>query len=81
MHEGDDIAVSINGSVLTPDSVKGTTLQSEGDASSGVGLWEGIIPPGSLLFGTNVIEWELRERGSATARAIGVGEFEIVVEP
>ncbi|MCK5573676.1 MAG: hypothetical protein KAJ12_12985, partial [Bacteroidetes bacterium] len=81
MRETDDIVVRVNGCIMTPDTVKSKTIQSEGNPDCDVRIWESAIAMPPLQLGDNAIQWELIKRESDNRKAIAVGEFEIVIDP
>ena len=81
MHETDEIVVRINGCRVTPDTIEGRTVQSEGNPDLAVRFWESGITVPPLELGENVIQWTLTKRETDTGKGISVGEFEIVIVP
>ncbi len=81
MSENENIIVRVNGSIVSPETLRSKSAQPGSTAGSDVRVWESVILSPPLRTGDNIIEWELTKREGRRPDGIAVGEFEILVDP
>ena len=81
MTEGDEIAVTLNGSALVPHRIVKEECQPDEGPPYPVAAWETSVSTPTLRFGENQIHVELNNCDSGRFEPIEVGEFELQVRP
>jgi hypothetical protein len=81
MTEGDELAVTLNGSALVPLRIVNEERQSDEGSSYCVAVWESSVSTPPMRLGENQIRVVLQNSGSGRLEPIEVGEFELQIHP